>query len=591
MEGGIGAAEARGEGASEWMSEAMGLLAGLGTAAVMGAVDWLTKPKVNKLYTYIKKHNNISDEAADEIFTNWAKIMDEPDTPANRTKAIVDSLGKKGADLKIEAAAGSPSATQSIEGGIKARREAVDALTDGSKGIEFTADSVAEAADNVKVNYTNVKDAIADAPSTLRLDIPDALDEITAGDARAVKEIFEGGGTTVKDLIDAMPHVNSLLRRTKGVTKHQWSVVKDAIDANLKKSLTKVEYDMWRLANQDYAKMSNVTNSKIGDMMNLVKQGKETPENAIKKIKTMSGGKDLFTDLEFMIGKEQTAAFEKSILKEALGKNSEYVDWAHLARVMDTKGFTTEVGKNIKKAVDDMAVSFITDDALQEVMFRNAPAGAGMSDNLINKVQFHTMHKLYTSLVKRIPFNEASKHLLMMDELADVLRNPGRVKDLAIQMKNIAPGVKQRFIEESVQEVMKQIEYKPGARTTGDVNLKPEYVAKGGTAADTPTAATLAESQTELIQEALGSNVKTDQVMHVVNKMMKGKRAEGILRNVSSRMKVDDVLGNQKMLRKIIKEESEHIIKAIEKDMGIKLPAEEAEKIYKLKIADMLKDC
>jgi hypothetical protein len=237
-----------------------------------------------------------------------------------------------------------------------------------------------------------------------------------------------------------------------------------------------------------------------------------------------------------------------------------------------------------------MANSFITDDALQEIMFRGQPAGAGMSDSLMAKAKFHTMHKLYTALVKRIPFSEASKHMLMMDELAEVLRKPGKVKELTKQMEDMAPGVKRRFIEETVEEV-KRIGYNPNAKLTGDVNLDKQYVSKGGVVSDDPSLSTLSEAQTQIVRESLGSNIKTDEVMSVVNKMMEGKRAESILSSVNAKMKADDTIGNMRMLKNIIKKESDYIVKAIESDMGIKLPQEEAEKIYRLKIAEMLKEC
>ncbi len=591
VEGGIGAAEARGEGLDEYMSDLMGLFVGGATAGTMGLIDYLTRDKADMVFDYVKKMNNITDDEAEIIFTKWSKIMNAEDNFANRTKAIVDSLGDKGANMKVEAAAGDPMATQQIEASIKERRGAVESLFEGADNVQYTADAVEEASGVIKDNYKRVKEHISDKPSDLHLDIPDALDEATMGDAKAVKEIFDNPSLSVKDLIDAMPHVNSLLRRTKGVTKHQWSVIKDRIDGSLKNNLSNADYSLWKNANDDYAKMAKVTNHKIGATMDLVRSGDMTPEEAIKKIKTMSGGKALFQDLQFMIGSEKTAAFEKAILKEAMGKNSEFVDWAHLARNMDSKGFTTETGKNMKKVIDDMAESFVTDDAIQEIYFRDKGLVAGMSDDIMAKIRYSLVGKAFTSLVKRVPFNETSKHMLRMDQLAEILKNPTQVKNLMEELNNIAPGVKEQFIKETIQEAQKQIPYKPGAAITGDVNANKLYASKSGTVADSPTTVTLSESQRELVQESLGSNVATDKVMHIVDKMMKGKRAESIVNSVAARMKADDAIGNQNMLRKIVQEESNYIVKAIEKDMGIKLPQSEAEKIYKMKIAKMLEEC
>lgn len=583
IEGALATGEARGEGMDKWESRGMGVLVGGLTAGTMKAIDYLTKDSAEKVYKYVIDMNNITEETANTYFSKWSKIMNADDTFANRTKAIIDKLGDKGANTKVEAAAGDPLATKQIEASIKERREAVQSLADGADGVEYTSESVEEASGVIKENYSRVKDFVSKNEVDMHLDIPDALDEATMGDTKALKVIFNNPHLTTKDLVDAMPHINSLLRKTKGATKHQWSVIKDRIEGGLKNNLSSKDFSMWKEANKDYAKMAKVTNSKIGKIMDLVRQGDMEPQEAMKKIKTMSGGKSLFKDLSFMIGTEKTEAFEKAILKEAMGKNSEFVDWAHLARNMDSKGFVTETGKNIKKVVDQMADSFITDDAIQEIYFRDKGLVAGMSDDIMAKIRYSIVGKTFTSLVKRIPFNETSKHMLRMDQLADILKQPTKVKNLMEQFNDLAPGVKQKFLEDTVTEATKQLPYKPGS--------KPMYASEKGAVGKSPSDVTLHEAQKQLVQEALESPIATDKVMHVVNKMMKGKRAESIIRNVSNRMKVDDAIGNQNMLRKIVQQESDYIVKAIEKDMGVKLPASEAEKIYKLKVADMLKEC
>ena len=591
LEGSIAYAESRGEDKTITNSLVNGLIAGGVTAGLMKGIEMISTPAATKVYQYVKEHNNITDKAADDIFNNWAKVMDAPDTPANRTKAIVDSLGDKGAEIKREAAAGSPSAVKEIEGEIKARRDAVKDLTEGRAKVEHTAEAIDEASNIVKQNYANVKAKIVDKPTDLRLEIPDALDEATTGDASALKGIFGKEELTVNDLVDSMPHLNSLLRKTKGTTNHKWSIIKDEVETSLQKSLSKEEFSLWKEANSDYAKMANVVNSKIGKIITQVQANKITPELAMKQIKTASGGKDLFTDIEFMIGREKTAAFEKAILREAMGKNSEFVDWAHIARNLDSKGFITEEGKNLKKVVDDIAGSFMTDDAIQAIMFKNQGLSAGMSDDLLAKVRYSVVGKMFTGLVKRLPFSESSKHMLRMDQLADILRNPTKVKELSKQFDNLGAGVKARLLEDSVNEAIKQIEYKPGAKTTGDVNLDTKYVTKSGTIAETPTEATLAEAQTQLLRDYLKSPLLEDKVIPKVHEVMNGNRINNILKQTNTKMKIDDIEGNKKMLQTIVTKEAEELISYINKSTGVILPKSEADKIIKLKIADMLKDC
>ena len=71
---------------------------------------------------------------------------------------------------------------------------------------------------------------------------------------------------------------------------------------------------------------------------------------------------------------------------------------------------------------------------------------------------------------------------------------------------------------------------------------------------------------------------------------MEGKRLANILADVSRRMKADDIAGNTKMLETIVRREVDEIVKAIQRDVGVKLPASEVSKILKLKMENLSKD-
>ena len=567
-----------------------GTLVGVATGIINKLSGASLTREAEEVYQYVKDFNNISDSEADNIITNWLKVMDEVDSPQNRAKAIIDSLGDKGAQLKKEAAAGSPSATKEIEGEIKARREEVSRLFEEASNIETTAREISEGAQVVKDNYDNVKKVIQHKEIDKTFAVPDALDEATTGDVAAIKILFNSDTPmTSSKIIDAMPHINSILRRTKGTTLHNWTLVKEELDGTLKDSLSAKEYNMWSEVNADYSKMANVQTSRVGKIMSDMRAGKITPEIAIRDITALKAtGENLFKDIEFLIGTEKTAGFERALLKEAFGKNSETVDWAHMARNMDKNGFVTEEGKALKKVIDDISASFLTDDVIQSIPFKQSGGlQAGISDDLWSKLKFSIVGKTFTSLVKHIPFNETSKHMLRMDQLAGILKSPSKVKDLMTKMDNLAPGVKRKLIEDEI----KLLEHKSLAKQTGDVNLSPLTATKSGTISENISEGIVKENSDALISDFISKAGKGDDVVAKAQEVLRGKRVQSAIKTVGDRMKSEDIQGNIKMLQRTVTTEAEALVKEINRQTGVKLPKEEAEKIIKLKLKELMEEC
>ena len=576
------------------------------TGAVNKLVDiidskFISDKNANKLYNYILNHYGISKEEADKTFQNWSKINKSDGRTTDKIKAVIDNLGERGAQAKNEAAASSPSATSQIMKEMNSRKKLIDDLANTDNTIGDVAAEVQKQANVVKNNYGKLVDKIAKQPINTKglSEIPEALDEATTGNAKAIKELLGNEDVTAKDLVDSMPIINEMVSKTRGKTKYKWKQLADSVDAKLRESLDPKLYNQWKEVNRDYARMSNAVNSNIGQtiMRVLGKVGKKetlTPEAAMQTIKRLTGGKDTFEDLKWLVGGKTAGDLEKLIVKEALGKGSEEVDWAHLARTLEKKGFVTTGGKELQNLIYRMRDTFATDDKLRDIWFRNNGLSAGMSDSLLAKIRFSIVGELFKKLVKHIPGNETSLHIRMMDELQKVLKSPTEMRKFEAVIDKTPSEVKDKIIEDTI----KQIEYKPDAKTTINSGEK-LYATEKGTVAKNPSEAALQDATTTLQEHQMAvvrnslKDIKDDKVFSQIDKIViqGNHRIKNVVRDITKQFKKGEADYNARLLKKRLDFEVNELVKRINKEVGVRLPKSEVEKIYKLKLHSLVEDC
>ena len=603
------------------MSGALAYLEGLGTtqdygdaiaqgalgiavgAAAKGTLDLITNKLLGKindkgseeLLNYIVKQYNVKPEDLSSIYEKWGKINKFNNNYQDKVKAVVDSLGDTGAIAKTEAATSSPTATRQVTGAMKDRMNLVKDLSKSDASLEDISSETQAKAKIVKDNYNKLKTKIGDKEVvTEDVTIPEALDDATTGQVAEIRKLLKAETTTVNDLTDSMPIINDMLRKTKGKTNFEWSQLKTAVETKLKDTLSANDYNRWLGVNEDYAKMSQSLNSDIGKILQRVKgklKGKEsiTADEALRKISRMTVGEDTFSNLKFLIGSKHAAELEKMIINEAMGKGSEEVTWATLARNLDKHGFVTKEGKQLAKLVEHMRDSFATDDKLRDIWFRNTGLSAGMSDSIIAKIRYSLVGRAFDILVKHIPFNETSRHIRMMDDLADVLSSPTKLAKFEKQISNLSEGVKEKIFN----DVLKQIEFKPDAKTTGNVNLKPKYVTSKGTTADHPTPPAMKDAQDDLISKfiAEAKPVADDKIIRQAFDIANKRNYERSVKAMTHKLKVGQLKANARHVANKIKSEADILIKQVQKDSGVKLSPEDAQKIIRHKFDELLKDC
>jgi len=130
---------------------------------------------------------------------------------------------------------------------------------------------------------------------------------------------------------------------------------------------------------------------------------------------------------------------------------------------------------------------------------------------------------------------------------------------------------------------VKKIEYKPGTI--------PLYATKEGTIGKDASKVNLVQAQKNMVRDALDKGYNDNVVEAAHKNLFKTKRIDNIVNNVRTKLKADDKAHNIRVVKNIITSEAKALIKKIENDVGVKMPTSEAEKLIKMKLDDMMKDC
>jgi len=583
---------------------AMMLGGGIG-GGVQAVLNKLDKTQVKKLYDYMLEQYNVDPITAEKNFVEWRKATGESNSIENKVKSLVDGLGDEGATLKREIAH-DPMAVKNLNRRVKETKKSVEELAKSNFNVENFADDLDNAYTDVSKKYGEVKEQISSVPVDKRFEMEpwEALDEATAGDVKELRNLIGEDNPYInsKDLVEAMPIINKLIRRSKGKTLHKWSEVSKAVDTQLRDVLTESQYKLWKETNTLYSKMASVRESKLGNLIATAKgksfkgNPKSTPEEVMAKLSKVNAGDDTFTNIVTLVGKDKTEELEKGIISSALKEDKA---WKTISKNLRNKGFVTAEGKRLQNIVNEFQTVFKTDDAMRVLNTNIGHEGASIATTAEGKAAVWVINKLANMIRKHVPFSAEAKHLRKLDTLEEVLRSPTLSAKLSETFEKLPQSVKDdigtayvaKLQEEMKKEqAIKHIDYKPEAKITGDTNVKPLYSTPEGTVGTDATKVTLHDAQTKMVKEALGKDYSND-IINQTSKLLNSKRFNNVIKSTSDRMKADELSSNMTMLKKTIKSEVDQIVKRINKDYGVKLPPKEVEKIYKLKVQEMLKDC
>ena len=147
----------------------------------------------------------------------------------------------------------------------------------------------------------------------------------------------------------------------------------------------------------------------------------------------------------------------------------------------------------------------------------------------------------------------------------------------------------------------------PVAPTTEIPSGQILYGTQKGTVSTNPTAAIMEDRSQDLIADFVQNSIIKqgvnerigvqdaagvyDKVVTKIDSYLSEQRLIGIGRNVKAKLAIDDTLGNQAMIKKTIEAEAQILIRRIEKDLGVKMPQAEADKLVRMKFKELMEKC
>lgn len=447
----LGYARARGEGNNKTYSIAMGAGEGLLGVGVAKIFEKLSIPAHKNTYNYYRNELNLNSTEADTIYKDWSYINESTgNIYADKLQAIIDASGNFGARLKEDLGYKDPEVQSMFFKAKSDRYKLLKDLSESADDIVSTSDKLTHNFNLIKDNYgiaknhimSNNTDEIIDLSIT---DLPLKLDNIK-DDRKIVKDLlgFKKAKNedvtrkvSIADLIDVMPHLNSIIAKSKGKQKHEWSSIANMVKTELKANLDEPNFKLWEDVNNDYAIMHSILEDNIGKAIVRVTQplkgkgGKTkqiiTEAKGMKLIKSASeSGRPTFIDLSHLVGKATMQNFELHIINKALKGSIDKHSLNMLTDSLDTKGFTSLNGKYLADTIQHMAKVFRTDDAVRQLVTKESSlAGNRYSSDIHNVLNMFIVGKLFKTMLKSVsPISKVGKELVMRDDLVKAFKRP-----------------------------------------------------------------------------------------------------------------------------------------------------------------------
>ena len=263
----------------------------------------------------------------------------------------------------------------------------------------------------------------------------------------------------------------------------------------------------------------------------------------------------------------------------------------------------TQKGKMIGQEIDDKPFQTAI------TKFTSSEDGRRLGKYLVGEDNFKTLQALKV-LNQKIKQNLPNGDYSLLGQLKNAFDSQGNpVYGAAAVAYKIVKGLTtdilfgpysyikaKKFNNEFIKIVSKELD-KGAKADPGKIKQAFSKLMKGttatekGTISEDASAGIMKERSDELIRDFVLKSGKPDEVAQKASKILESNRLTNIARKVSVQMEAEDAQGNMKMLQKMVTEEANQLIKAINKAYGVKLPPEEADKIIKLKLKELIKEC
>lgn len=434
---------------------------------------------------------------------------------------------------------------------------------------------------------------------------------------------------TFTDLIDLRKTVNNIKYNTTRLKFTDTQALNKAIRsidteidrvADIYIPNSKVWKDNFDLANKEYSKMlalqDNVmykalTRSKDSDaviklMSKYISAEDDTFYNVISKLPS-----DTHKRIE---GEVLSTMVEKYSVGEIAGDRA--INFPQLAREINKINWQTPEAKQLTKGISRMADIYKSDLSLagvtkriklpQETTYLTYNPATRFKMDLLNKTAGYlrsvrgTPEGNQITLVKQTakllenPLNKTTldDFLGAIPEDTRKIRDPLDFEPTLNELRNIYTHRKQLWEQTLGKEDIPPLLVWRNSMTTPTQELPSGqmlFATTRGTVAESPSKAIMNDNAKSLMSKFIWENTNTSStdIVEKANKYLMDTKFKSIIQSVKRQMKNKDVDFNNRLINKQVTKEATKIIKNIEKDFGIKLPKEQADRIIKMKFMEV----
>lgn len=291
--------------------------------------------------------------------------------------------------------------------------------------------------------------------SALKQSVTDALEY--QGEDQVLKGILNrleasGEGINLKDLIAMNQAINSRnLKGTKGFTAKE---IKGFIDEQVKKSIGNDSgYQLWKETNKRYGMTKSLSeDNELGKLLlkRVEDGGRVSAKDLANSIVSMGErGHGTFNDIVNMLGEDVSTQVEKEIVNTIISKEGSL---SGIADQINNFEFASKAGQSLQREIN-RASGMISDVSIKKLIskaFKGQASNVGWSDNLISKLKFTVVGKVWDNIGRRLPSGETERAMMT---IGDIIK--GRSKDFDIKMID---GKKfQQLFEEEISSYKKAI--------------------------------------------------------------------------------------------------------------------------------------
>lgn len=429
--------------------------------------------------------------------------------------------------------------------------------------------------------------------------------------------------------------------------------IKNSIDEEIKLAAdtyipnSKVWLDNWGLAKKSYSEMKQVEKNVL--FKALTKPGISETQTVNLLSKYIGSGTDELTGINVFnqvmekLPKQVRNRVDGVVLDTLVNKFSygpaggnKAIDFPKLSEELNKISWKNSAPKvqQLTRTIGRMAEVFKNDVNLAKVSGKiNLPKESTyLTTDPGARIHMGIMTKIFNYTAQLLPTKNADS-LSLINNVAKLLEDPLNSK--TIKEINRSLPKDRRFIRDNLDftqqrnelaneymhrkaklaeilgtdNIVPRLVWKetPVAPTTEIPSGQTLYGTQKGTISTNPTSAIMEDRSQDLIADFVQNSIIKqgvnerigvqdaagiyDKVVTKIDSYLSDQRLTGIGRNVRAKLAIDDTLGNQAMIKKTIESEAQILIRKIEKDLGVKMPQAEADKLVRMKFKELMEKC